>query len=396
MSWLYRAGLLVAVLTPITIFYGVILARSLAGESGWARCARQAGTVLGLLALGALGGVLAQEVLFFRPDRPAPAELPAVLFIVTVALAVAAMIVTAIALAVAPGLDPFGLSERARTGYVYAAEVLLVLLFAHVRLSAPRLFNPEMARFWPFAVLTIAFLGAGIGELFRRLGLRVLSEPLERTGVFLPMLPVAVFWVQPTDSYAAVWFLVGLLYVFLSVTRRSLAFALLAALAANVGLWLVLHQNQLAFIHHPQLWLIPLALSVLGAEHLNRNRLSKTQRNTIRYLALTAIYVSSTAETFLAGMGQDALRPVILVGLSVLGVFVGMLLRIRAFLFLGSAFLLLGIFAVVRYAASEGRGQIVWPVAGIVLGVAIVTLFAVFEKRRNDVMRLLQKLKDWE
>jgi len=255
-----------------------------------------------------------------------------------------------------------------------------------------------MARYWPFAVLTIAFLGAATGELFRRLSLRVLAEPLERTGIFLPMLPVAVFWVQPTGSYATVWFLVGLLYVFLSVTRRSLGFALLAALAANVGLWLVLHQNQLAFIQHPQLWLIPLALSVLGAEHLNRDRLSKTQRNTIRYLALTAIYISSTAETFLTGLGQDAVRPAVLVGLSVLGVFVGMMLRVRAFLFLGSAFLLLGIFAVIRHAAhaAEDRGRIVWLVAGIVLGAAIFTLFAIFEKRRNEVLRLLQKLKDWE
>jgi hypothetical protein len=81
-----------------------------------------------------------------------------------------------------------------------------------------------------------------------------------------------------------------------------------------------------------------------------------------------------------------------------LGVFAGMLLRVRAFLFLGSAFLMLGIFALIRHAAlaAADRGRIIWLVAGIVLGVMIFTLFAVFEKRRNDVMRLLQKLKDWE
>jgi hypothetical protein len=115
----------------------------------------------------------------------------------------------------------------------------------------------------------------------------------------------------------------------------------------------------------------------------------------MRYLALSAVYVSSTAETFLAGLGPDAVRPAVLVGLSVLGVFAGMLLRVRAFLFLGSGFLLLGLFAVIRLAA-EDRGRIVWLVAGIVVGAAIFTLFAVFEKRRNDVIRLLHKLKDWE
>jgi hypothetical protein len=396
--WLYRTGLLLTVFTLMTILYGIILVRSLPPQSGWADVSRQTGTLLGALAVAALAGVLAQEVLLFRPGLDVSEGLPGSVFIVSVALAVAVMIVTAVALAVVPGLDPFGLSERGRTAYVYAAEVLLVLLFAQLRLSAPALFNRDMQRYWPFAVVGIAFLGAATGELFRRLGLRVLAEPLERTGVFLPMLPVAVFWVQPPSDYATVWFLVGLLYVFLSVTRRSLGFALLATVAANVGLWLVLHQNQLAFIQHPQLWLIPFALSVLGAEHFNQNRLSKGQRNTIRYLALTVIYVSSTAETFLAGLGQDALRPVVLVVLSLLGVFMGMLLRVRAFLFLGSAFLLLGIFAVIRHAAhaAEDKGRIIWLVAGIVLGVVIFTLFAIFEKRRNDVMRLLQRLKDWE
>jgi hypothetical protein len=33
---------------------------------------------------------------------------------------------------------------------------------------------------------------------------------------------------------------------------------------------------------------------------------------------------------------------------------------------------------------------------GLICSTGVVTLFAVFEKRRNDVMRLLHKLKDWE
>src|SRR5262249_4852008 len=116
------------------------------------------------------------------------------------------------------------------------------------------------------------------------------------------------------------------------------------------------------------------------------------------YLALAVIYVSSTAETFLAGLGPEAVRPMVLVGLSVLGVFVGMLLRVRAFLFLGSAFLLLGIFSVIRYAAlaADDKARISWLVAGIALGAAIFTLLAGFEKRRNEVIRLLQTLRDWE
>lgn len=395
--WLQRSGVLLLVSAPLAVGYGLVLARLARPETGWAEQGRRGGNALGALAVLALVAVLAQEALLF-PPWGAPAALPPAALVVAVAAAVAVLAVTTVCLAVVSGFDPFGLSERGRTAYVYAAEVLVMLLFAHLRLTAPHLFRRGLEGYWPFLVLGLAFLGAAVAELFRRLRLRVLAEPLERTGVFLPMLPVLVFWVQPPGQYATVWFLVGLLYVFLSVTRRSLGFLLLAAVASNVGLWLVLHQNQLAFLRHPQLWVIPFALTALGAEHLNRDRLTRAQRTALRYLALTVIYLTSSAEVFLAELGNEPVRPLVLAGLSLLGVFAGMLLRVRAFLFLGSGFLLLGVFAVIRHAAhaAADRGRIVWLVAGIVLGVVIFTLFAVFEKRRNDVVRLLHKLKDWE
>ena len=33
--------------------------------------------------------------------------------------------------------------------------------------------------------------------------------------------------------------------------------------------------------------------------------------------------------------------------------------------------------------------------SGIVLGAAILTLFALFEKRRNDVLRVIEEIKAW-
>jgi hypothetical protein len=122
-----------------------------------------------------------------------------------------------------------------------------------------------------------------------------------------------------------------------------------------LGLWAVLSENQLAFVEHPQLWLIPFALTVLAAEHLNRDRLGRSQRNGIHYAALTLVYLASTAETFLIGLGRDAFQPVVLVVLSLAGVFLGMLLRVRAFLFLGSVFLLLCVTSW-RPGSCAGRG----------------------------------------
>ena len=37
-----------------------------------------------------------------------------------------------------------------------------------------------------------------------------------------------------------------------------------------------------------------------------------------------------------------------------------------------------------------------WWASGIVLGTAILTLFAIFEKHRNDVERMIEKMKQWD
>jgi hypothetical protein len=395
--WLYAGGLLLGTCAPFTILYGVVLTQYLPPESGWPQRTRAAGTGLGFLAVGLLAAVLGQEVLLFGPGA-GPRTLPAVAFVAAVAAAGAALIVVSLCLALVPGFDPFRLTERGRTAYVYAGEVLLVIILVHLRLTVPGLFRRDMGPYWTYAILGVAFLGAAAAELFRRLEVRVLSEPLEVTGVYLPVVPALAFWVQPPEQYATVMFLAGLLYALLAVVRRSLGFALVAALAANAGLWAVLHGQGLAFVRHPQLWLIPLALTVLAAEHLNRDRLTRAQRNSTRYLALTVIYVSSAAETLLMGLDVNPVRPVVLITLSVLGVLGGMVLRVRAFLFLGSVFLLLGVYSMIRFAAHAAgdRSRVVWSAAGIVLGLVIFTFFAVFEKRRNKLLGLLKKLREWD
>ena len=44
---------------------------------------------------------------------------------------------------------------------------------------------------------------------------------------------------------------------------------------------------------------------------------------------------------------------------------------------------------------NQQHTWILWS-SGIVLGVAILALFGVFEKRRNDVLRLVEELKEWD
>ena len=85
-----------------------------------------------------------------------------------------------------------------------------------------------------------------------------------------------------------------------------------------------------------------------------------------------------------------------LTGLSLIGIFAGILLRTRAFLFLGTSFLVLSLLTIIWYAAVDLHQTWLWSVTGIIAGVLILALFAVFEKKRHEVLKLVEQLKQWE
>src|SRR5581483_2376031 len=149
------------------------------------------------LAVVMLAVVLVQELVLYNPAedvRRTPMAWPAV---VVVALTLAVLIADALGFAVAARRDPLGLSERGRTLYVWAAEVLLVLTLVHLRLNIPDLLPTYFRERWPLVIMAVAFVGVGLAEWFERRGLRVLAEPLRRTGVFLPLLPIAAYLLRP-------------------------------------------------------------------------------------------------------------------------------------------------------------------------------------------------------
>jgi len=262
----------------------------------------------------------------------------------------------------------------------------------------PWLFTGFIERYWPLVIMVIAYFGVVASEALRRRKLFVLAHPLERTGAFLPLLPVLGFWVASSEvDFSLVLFVIGGLYGLLSILRRSFGFGLLAAVAGNAGLWYMWNRTaDYQFLQHPQLWLIPVALSVLIAAYLNEDRLSEDQMTGIRYLSLVTIYVSSTADIFINGVANSPWLPLILGSFSLAGVFAGILFRIRGLLLLGAIFLLLSITTMIWYASSNFGWTWLWYVAGIVTGATIIFMFALFEKKRTEVLRVVEGLKDWD
>jgi hypothetical protein len=296
------------------------------------------------------------------------------------------------------GRDPFRWENLQRSRYVYAAEIAAVLLFAHVRLAAPWLFGGRFQAYWPVIILLLAFVGVALSEQLRKRGRTVLADPLSRTGVFLPLLPSLAFGlVKSNVDYAGVLLGVALFYGMLSIMRQSFGFGLLAVIAANGGWWHWLQRTgDFGFYAHPQVWLIPAALSLLAAAHINRQQLSTEQLTTLRYVSLMVIYISSTADIFLNGVADSPWLPLILAVLSIAGVLVGMMLRVRAYLFLGTAFLLLAVITMVWHAAVSFGWRWLWYVAGIAFGVMIIYLFAMFERHRAAWLFWMERFKTWQ
>jgi hypothetical protein len=190
--------------------------------------------------------------------------------------------------------------------------------------------------------------------------------------------------------------LTAALFGVLALARRSTAWAIAAALAANFALWALLMHVGIGFLLHPQAWVIPLGAIVLVSEHINRQRLSAEAAQALRYLGISLIYVASTADLFLTGLGNSVWLPIILALLCVAGVLGGILLRVQAFLYLGVGFLLVDVLSMIWHAAVDRAHTWLWWACGIVLGASILALFALFEKRRTDVVDLLDRFRQWE
>ena len=135
---------------------------------------------------------------------------------------------------------------------------------------------------------------------------------------------------------------------------------------------------------------------MLVATYLNRERLSELQTAILRQGAALAIYLSSTADIILTGVAQSPWLPLVLALLSIAGIFLGILLQIRNFLLLGMGFLTLAVFSIIWYAAVDLHQTWIWWACGIMAGILILALFAVFEKKRTEILSVVDQVKLWK
>ena len=318
---------------------------------------------------------------------------------IAVCAAVATIVFVLLVRAVQGSTDGRKMSDRLRQGLVYLSEILVVGIFAHVYLVHPDLFSGIIKEWWAYIMMALAFIGAYVAQRMHDRGLPQISEPLFNTSFLLPVIPLVGVWMlrqQSVFDYSFLLSLACLANVVLGLYRKSFFHALAAALAGNGSLWVLMSRfESWSFADHPQFWIIPPALSVLVAAHLNKDRLKKEVLTMIRYLTISTVYLSSGSEVLLH-WSQDGSwqKPLILMLLGIAGAFAGVIMRIRAFLFLGTAFTVIALCSmIVQYAIDN---SIIWWISGITIGVLIWSATIWWEKRKQDILPHIEKLQDWD
>lgn len=295
----------------------------------------------------------------------------------------------AFGLCIAVSLDAMLREKTAR--HVYLVETLVLALYSFAtRELRPR---PEMD-----AILGLAygFTLLGVAVVARRQQVSTIAVATRRFLVALPIIVVALTTNGASGTSAAIALGASVLYGAVALTEKSRIFSSLAAIAINAALVVFAVAEGLDGI---EIYIGPLGLLVAMLSQIFGQKMSKPARSTLRILAGALLYLPSGLKlTLRLGAADDATYSVVFGAICLLGVVVGLALRVRAYLALATAFLVLDVVAnLVNVGLRDHRiGFVLLSTTGLlILGVMIlVTLRR--DAARGVLDRVKGRLRAWD
>lgn len=279
---------------------------------------------------------------------------------------------------------------------VWLAESLTGVAFAYFILFGVIELGSGAA---PFLLLGTGLGLFGAGQISAsRSPVAILSQPFLRTGMLLPMAAVVLATGRHLLGSATTMLGMNSLvllgaaafYFWHGLELRQRRLVVLSAIILNCAL--VLLWRDLSWTD-PQLFLIPLGLSVLGLVELLQDEIPGQMQNPLRYAGALVILVSPTFHI----IGGSWVHLFTLMAASVFVTLLSIGLRVRALMYTGVAFLIADILAML-VRGSIDRPNLLW-IAGIGLGTAVLVLGALCENRREVLMQRLRilttELESW-
>ncbi len=237
-----------------------------------------------------------------------------------------------------------------------------------------------------FVLLGLSVAGLTIAWFTQsRESLRILRRPMLVIGHSLPAVVACLALTRELFGSSAsaaglnslsLMIAAGIYFHQAFVLRRSVLCipAVLIVNAALFLMWLSLGWNA------PELYLVPVGLSVLAFVELMKKELPAASHDPLRYIAALAILCSPLFEV----LGGSWAHMFALMLLSVLVIFAAIGLRISSLVYAGSAFLLADLVAMVVRSTIHNV-NLLW-VCGVVLGIGVIALAAFFENHRDKLL----------
>lgn len=237
-----------------------------------------------------------------------------------------------------------------------------------------------------FVLLGLSIAGLSIAFVAERHPrARVLQQPMLLIGSSLPAV-VAVLAIAramlgipgSSSGLGALSMMIAAgIYFHQSYVMHREKFWIPGLIIANAGLFL--SWRTLGWTA-PELYLVPVGMSILGFVELMKRELPKSAHDPLRYIAALTILCSPLLEV----VGGDWIHILTLLLLSVLVILVAIGLRIRSLVYAGSAFLFADLVAMVVRSTIHNV-NLLW-ICGVLLGIAVIALAAFCENHRGKLL----------
>ena len=267
-------------------------------------------------------------------------------------------------------------TSKVNDGWVYAGivELTATLIYSRLIISQLSLFDPGRVVFTCAIALLIYYLP------WQDLGWR--AKPWQHSAMVLPAL-ITLVTAEGVSYFSLL--ATALFYLRLAHTRQNMRWSYLSLAAVNWGIIRLVWQNNLEFT-----WLTAtLGLSILYIAQFDTYY--RSRRQSLHFLRIVGSSIISLAVL------SD--RSGIVSGVvSFCFIFVGLGLRVRAFLFTGTIALIINVVYQLVILAIV-YSFLKWTIA-LIAGIAAIVIAAGFERQRESVINALKKygvkLKNWQ
>ena len=249
-----------------------------------------------------------------------------------------------------------------------------------------RLIWPQLAGLAPWGAAIAAIVAFGLHQApWQRWGWE--ADPWQRASL---VLPLAIALMTANEIHAFSLATVAALYALLARIRQQTR---LVYLSFGLATWLFWREFSRLELSDPLWYLFPLSSSLLAVAQIDpllRQPNRRTARHQLRLAATSLICLPA-----LVMHQETGLLPG---GIGIVLLFAGLILKVRAFLLIGTGtFLITAFYQLILFSYEYPLFK--WAV-GLLIGIAFIWIAATFENRRSQIKTLvrswLTELQEWE